>query len=111
MFLHFLRREPVAEEEHKFGDGAFRCAVETTDDASLQQLEACLVAVHLHAPDITLRDVYNNDAVRNSLLNHVQEPVAARSIATAESLHHHTFEVGDIEYTFHHMRGYTGEEL
>ena len=45
---YFLGRKPLAQEEHQFGDGTFRRAVVSADQAGIQEWEAGFIKSHVY---------------------------------------------------------------
>lgn len=61
MFLYFVRRHTMPEQEHQLGNRTFGRAVVTAHHAGLQQFATGFIAVHFHAPGKALGDIDNDD--------------------------------------------------
>lgn len=75
MFLYFVRRHTMPEQEHQLGNRTFGRAVVTAHHAGLQQFATGFIAVHFHAPGKALGDIDNDDPPFDRILQHLQQPV------------------------------------
>ena len=74
MFLYFVRRHTMPEQEHQLGNRTFGRAVVTAHHAGLQQFATGFIAVHFHAPGKALGDIDNDDPPFDRILQHLQQP-------------------------------------
>ena len=72
MFLYFVRRHTMPEQEHQLGNRTFGRAVVTAHHAGLQQFATGFIAVHFHAPGKALGDIDNDDPPFDRILQHLQ---------------------------------------
>ena len=80
MFLYFVRRHTMPEQEHQLGNRTFGRAVVTAHHAGLQQFATGFIAVHFHAPGKALGDIDNDDPPFDRILQHLQQPVISGRI-------------------------------
>ena len=89
----------MAQEEHEFGDGAFRGAVISAYHTRLDERQTRLVESHLHASGLALRDVDEEDATAGGFLQFVGKPLQAWGIACPEGTQYYGAQAGDVEHT------------
>ena len=104
MFLYFVRRHTMPEQEHQLGNRTFGRAVVTAHHAGLQQFATGFIAVHFHAPGKALGDIDNDDPPFDRILQHLQQPVISGRIPATECFHHDAFQAGNIQDAFHNLR-------
>ena len=94
---HLFRVVVVRLQEHQLGDGALHRRVVAAHDACLLQLEARVVAVHLHTALHALADVDDYLAVACPFLQGAEQPRVLRSVARAEGPHDDGLQVGRVD--------------
>ena len=104
MFLYFVRRHTMPEQEHQLGNRTFGRAVVTAHHAGLQQFATGFIAVHFHAPGKALGDIDNDDPPFDRILQHLQQPIISGRIPATECFHHDAFQAGNIQDAFHNLR-------
>ena len=100
----------VSLQEHELRDGALHGAVAAAHHASVLQLEARVVATHLHESSHALADVHNRHAALRSVLQQTREPRLLRSVAAAETSHHDAAQLGCVEHVARYVLLNAGEE-
>ena len=101
VFLHLVGRKAQPEEEHQLGDGGLGGAVISADDAVLLQVQSRLVALHLHAAGLALRDVHYYNSFLHRLADELHEPFGRGCIPAAERLEHHALQSLHAEDRLH----------
>ena len=87
----------VALQEHQFGDGTLYGHVAPTDDTSLLQMIAAVVARHLDRSLQALADIDDHLAVFRTLAEGVEQPRTLRGITRAEGAHDDGFQIRCVD--------------
>ena len=100
----------VALQEHQFGDGTLYGHVAPTDDTSLLQVIAAVVARHLDRSLQALTDIDDHLAVFRTLAEGVEQPGTLRGITRAEGAHDDGFQIRCVDDMADEVFANAGEE-